>query len=71
MLSTGSEVLAMRDMTGDLIGLVPPQGVGKVGLGGWLGDQVDGSSGVSGHGSGGGGDGTLIRRIYLQKTCRW
>ena len=33
------------------------QGVGKVGLGGWSGDQVDGSSGASGHGSGGGGDG--------------
>ena len=33
------------------------QGVGKVGLGGWLGDQVDGSSGAWGHGSGGGGDG--------------
>ena len=34
-----------------------PQGVGKVGLGDWLGDQVDGSSGASCHGSGGGGDG--------------
>ena len=33
------------------------QGVGKVGLGGWSGDQVDGSSGASCHGSGGGGDG--------------
>ena len=33
------------------------QGVGKVGLGGWSGDQVDGSSGAWGHGSGGGGDG--------------
>ena len=33
------------------------QGLGKVGLSGWAGDQVDGSSGAWGHGPGGGGDG--------------
>ena len=35
----------------------PDQGLGKVGSLGWAGDQVYGSSGAWGHGSGGGGDG--------------
>ena len=39
--------------------LAPAQGVGKVGSGGWLGDELDGAFWLSRQGSGGGGDSGL------------